>query len=230
MKKLCLVFAHPDDESFSSGGTIARYADEGVDITLVTATRGEAGKVEGFESGSREVAELREKELREATGVLGVTHLRLLGLPDGKLEDRAEELQAAIRQALREVQPQVVITEDVMGITGHSDHIAVTRAVVRAYDELGDAAPLKLYEHVIPLSVGQGGRVGTPEDHITATLDVEPWRPRLIAALRSHRSQVPEETLKHFESGPPWSDGYVCVRSRVPILIPETDLFAGIPD
>jgi LmbE family N-acetylglucosaminyl deacetylase len=230
MYTLCAVFAHPDDETFSVAGTLARYADRGAEITLITATSGESGEMVGSPLPGKDLAELRERELRQAAEILGINHLQLLQLPDGRLSDQADEVRLAIREALRQVQPQVVITEDVQGITGHPDHIAVTHATVRAADELGDAGPLKLYEHVIPLSTARQGLFGTPDDYITTVLDVESWRPQILAAFLAHRSQVSDSVLERFRGfGKPWLNHYVCVRSRVPILIPEEDLFAGVP-
>jgi N-acetylglucosamine malate deacetylase 2 len=229
MRKLCAVFAHPDDESFSIAGTLAKYADEGVETTLITATRGEAGEVAGREMGPDELAEIRERELRTAAEVLGVHHLRLLGLPDGQLADRFDDLYASIKGALAELRPDVLIAEDARGITGHPDHIAVTRAVIRAFDDLGEAAPLKLYEHVVPASIMPEGLSGTPDDYITTTVDVDAWGGRIMDALRAHRSQVGEEMLNRFESFHPRRDHFICIRSRVPIVIPERDLFASVP-
>ena len=230
MYTLCAVFAHPDDETFSVAGTLARYADQNVAITLVTATSGESGEMAGSPVPGNDLAEVRERELRQAAGVLGIDHLQLLRLPDGRLSDQADRVRLAIREALRQVQPQVVITEDEQGITGHPDHIAVTHATVRAVDELGDTGPLKLYEHVIPLSTVREGLYGTPDDYITTVLDVESWRPQILAAFLAHRSQVSDSVLERFRGfAKPWLNHYVCVRSRVPILIPEDDLFAGMP-
>jgi LmbE family N-acetylglucosaminyl deacetylase len=229
MTTLCAIFAHPDDESFSAGGTLARYADQGIDVTLVTATSGEAGETGTVPVESKDLAAWRERELHEAAAVLGIQQVRLLHLPDGDLPGRSDDLYAAIVEALRDIQPQVVITEDVGGITAHPDHIAVTKAVVRAVDALGESGPLKLYEHVIPQSTTRASLRATPDDYITTTLDVEQWREQIIAALTAHRSQVGEETLERFRGFPaPMLDHYVCVRSRVPILIPENDLFSGV--
>lgn len=232
MRTLCAVFAHPDDETFSAAGTLARYAAQGMEVCLVTATSGEAGQIPAdLEVSREEFGAWRERELRAAAEILGVRQLRLLRLPDGGLESRPNELEAAIRAALRELRPQVVLTENIQGITGHPDHIAVTRAVIRAFDALPDAGVLKLYEHALPLAVASGGRVGTPEDFITTRVNVEPWRERTMAAFRAHRSQVDAATLERFGRMPaPWINHFVCVRSRVPILIPEDDLFQGITE
>jgi LmbE family N-acetylglucosaminyl deacetylase len=230
--RLCAFFAHPDDESFSAGGALARYADEGVAVTLVTATSGEAGEIApGLDVRKEELGAWREQELRRAAEILGVSDLRVLHLPDGDLAGHGGELFAAYIDVLRELRPHVSLTEDIQGITGHPDHIAVTNALRQAFDAVADG-PLKLYEHVVPQSVfaGRPQLRGTPEDYITTRVDVTPWRERLADALRAHGSQVSDEMLRRrTELQGPWIDHYVCVRSRVPILIPEDDLFSGIP-
>jgi LmbE family N-acetylglucosaminyl deacetylase len=233
IRKLCAVFAHPDDEAFGIAGTTARYAEDGVEITLITATSGEAGEVRpGVSVDRKDLGAVRERELREAANAMGITHLRLLHLPDGHLSEIRDRLYAAIRDALAEIRPQVVIAEDIQGITGHPDHIAVTNATRAAFDELTDSGLLKLYEHVEPSSV-VGNRpnfYGTPEDHITSWIDVGRWQQQARAALAAHRTQVDEATLERVAGGlGPYVEHYVCVRSRVPIVIPEDDLFAGVP-
>jgi LmbE family N-acetylglucosaminyl deacetylase len=230
-RSLCAVYAHPDDESFSSGGALARYAAEGVDVHLITATLGEAGELFGHSADPNTLAVLREPELREAARILGVAQLHLLRLPDGRLSGDPERLEAAIRAALAEIRPQVVLTEDEQGITGHPDHIAVTRAAIRAFDALPDSGLLKLYEHVVPRSVlGEGSPVrGTPDDYITTWIDVQRWRERMADALAAHRSQSTEAHVARIRAATgSWVEHYVCVRSRVPIRIPEDDLFSGI--
>ncbi|GFP22269.1 N-acetylglucosamine malate deacetylase 2, partial [Candidatus Hakubella thermalkaliphila] len=70
---LLVVFAHPDDESYGPGGTIARYASEGVKVTLICATRGEVSiRLNRIEGGPKRLAELREGELRQASQILGI--------------------------------------------------------------------------------------------------------------------------------------------------------------
>ena len=82
-KRLLAVFAHPDDETFGSGSTLARYASEGVDITVVCATRGEAGEIApGSDATSEILGDVREAELRSALKILGVQSLILLGYRD----------------------------------------------------------------------------------------------------------------------------------------------------
>jgi LmbE family N-acetylglucosaminyl deacetylase len=139
LRLLCAT-AHPDDECLGLGGTIARYAAEGVEVALVVGTRGERGRFgDGSEPhpGPERMGEIREGELRAAADVLGVRHVRFLGYLDGEL-DRADPREAVCRVAgiIRELRPHVVVTFDPYGGYGHPDHIAVsqlaTAAVVRA--------------------------------------------------------------------------------------------------
>jgi len=144
-RRLMAVLAHPDDESLGFGGTLAKYASEGVDVFLLTATRGDAGRYRGVAQaderhpGPSTLASIRERELRAAAAVLGVREVSLLDYADQQL-DRANprEAVAAIVEHLRRVQPDVVVTFGPDGAYGHPDHIAVsqftTAAVVAAAD------------------------------------------------------------------------------------------------
>ena len=143
--RLMAVLAHPDDESLGVGGVLAKYASEGVDVFLLTATRGEGGRYRGHRLDSHEhpgpsaLAAIREAELRAAASVLGVRDVALLDYRDQHL-DRANsgEAVAAIARHMRRVQPDVVVTFGPDGAYGHPDHIAIsqftTAAVVAAAD------------------------------------------------------------------------------------------------
>jgi LmbE family N-acetylglucosaminyl deacetylase len=139
------VLAHPDDESLGFGGTLAKYASEGVETFLVTATRGEGGRYRGHgpgdgpHPGSEALGKIRAGELRAAAAALGINDVSLLDYRDGGL-DRANHTEAIGRIAghLRRVRPDVVVTFGPDGAYGHPDHIAIsqftTAAIVRAAD------------------------------------------------------------------------------------------------
>ncbi len=138
------VLAHPDDESLGFGGALARYAAEGVETYLVTATLGQRGRFRGTppgpgHPGPEKMAEIREAELRGAVAALGVRDVELLRYMDGALDqvDPAEAI-ARIAAQLRRVRPQVVMTFASDGGYGHPDHIAIcqftTAAIVAAAD------------------------------------------------------------------------------------------------
>jgi LmbE family N-acetylglucosaminyl deacetylase len=136
------VLAHPDDESMGFGGTLARYAAEGADTFLVTATRGERGWFGRPEDnpGLTALGQLREAELRAAARVLGLHEPVFLNYIDGEL-DRADhgEVVTQIAREIRRIRPDVVLSFGHDGLYGHPDHVAIcqfaTAAVVAAADE-----------------------------------------------------------------------------------------------
>jgi LmbE family N-acetylglucosaminyl deacetylase len=168
--RLLAVLAHPDDESLGVGGTLAKYAAEGVETFLVTATLGERGRFRGHPQdhpshpGPEALAGIRETELRAAARTLGVRELILLGYPDQALDRVAvSEAIARIVGAVRRLRPHVVLTFGPDGAYGHPDHIAIsqltTAAIVAAADgsiTAADAAVLpphaveKLYYMAMP--------------------------------------------------------------------------------
>lgn len=139
--KLLAVLAHPDDESLGVGGTLAKYAAEGVETYLVTATRGERGRFgsRGKTADPAEVGSVREAELRAAAAVLGIREVSILGYPDGGV-DQVDATMAirAIVSHIRRLRPDVIVTFGPEGAYGHPDHIAIcqfaTAATVCAAD------------------------------------------------------------------------------------------------
>lgn len=144
--RLMAVLAHPDDESLGFGGLLARCAAEGVETTVVTATRGERGWFGNPDEnpGMEALGRIREGELRAACRELGVGRLELLDYVDGDLDQAdPKEAIARIAEYMREVRPQVVVTFGQDGAYGHPDHIAIcqfaTAAIVRAADPCFDS-------------------------------------------------------------------------------------------
>lgn len=135
LSTIVAVFAHPDDESFICGGTLAKYAEEGHRVVLVCATLGEAGRRMGVPPiASREsIARLREAELQAACEALSIERLVLLGLRDKTLEIQDEvALASRVEEILQEETPDAIITfHDPLG--GHPDHCAIGRVATRAY-------------------------------------------------------------------------------------------------
>ncbi len=132
---LLAVFAHPDDESYLCGGTLARYASQGVHVVLVCATRGEAGQIADPALATPEgLPVVREAELRAACGLLGVADVRLLDYRDGMpLDVPFPEGVERMSAALAAVRPTVVVTFGPEGVYGHPDHVAVHRWVKEAF-------------------------------------------------------------------------------------------------
>ena len=157
--KLLAIFAHPDDESMGLGGTLAKYATEGVETYLACATRGERGwgGLPETHPGLDGMGKLREAELLAAARVLGLREVKLLDYIDGDLDQaRPAEAIARIVSQVRRVRPQVVVTFGPDGGYGHPDHIAISQftqaALVCAADanyadpeQLGPQRVSKLY-------------------------------------------------------------------------------------
>lgn len=151
-KRLLAVLAHPDDESFGPGGTLARYAAEGVDVHITIATDGAAGSVaDGYEASRERLAAVRAEELETAVDILGATLHRLGYRDSGYVNDPANEhpeafINADLHRAtgkvvrlMREIRPQVVITHDEMGGYLHPDHIMCWKITTSAFHAAGEA-------------------------------------------------------------------------------------------
>jgi LmbE family N-acetylglucosaminyl deacetylase len=150
-RRLLVVLAHPDDESFGMGGTLARYADEGVDVHVAIATDGVAGSVAGgYEHTLQELANVRRRELDAAVAVLGV-HLHMLGYrdsgyigdpanqhPDAFINSDLEEATGRVVALIRQIRPQVVVTHDETGGYYHPDHIHCWKITTAAFEAAGD--------------------------------------------------------------------------------------------
>ncbi len=152
-RRLLAVFAHPDDETFGPGGTLALYSRKGVEVHLVCATLGEVGEAPQGLKGFATVGEMRENELRSATSVLGVKEVHLLGYRDSGMPGSAdnrhplalaaapiEQVAGRVAAQIRRIRPQVVMTFDPIGGYRHPDHIAIHNATVAAFEMAGDPA------------------------------------------------------------------------------------------
>jgi N-acetyl-1-D-myo-inositol-2-amino-2-deoxy-alpha-D-glucopyranoside deacetylase len=148
MKTLVAIFAHPDDESFGIGGTLAKYAHEGVAVHYLCGTRGESGTVDAeMMQGYESVADLRSHELECASRELGLAGVHYLGYRDsgmlGSEDNRhanslfaasTDEVAKRIVAQVEALKPDVIITHDQFGGYGHPDHIKLHQATVRAYE------------------------------------------------------------------------------------------------
>jgi N-acetyl-1-D-myo-inositol-2-amino-2-deoxy-alpha-D-glucopyranoside deacetylase len=163
-RTLMIVHAHPDDEVFSTGGIIARYAAQGDRVVLVYGTRGEAGEMHDPDRTEAEalpiLGEIREGEVRTALRLLGTEDLYFLGYRDSGMVDTPEnedpsnfknapfdEAVGRLLAIMRETEPQVVVTYDTDGGYGHPDHIQANRVATAAFERAqGEPwGPSKLY-------------------------------------------------------------------------------------
>jgi LmbE family N-acetylglucosaminyl deacetylase len=136
-RRLLGVFAHPDDEVFCAGGTMARAAQAGAEVMIVSATRGERGQIRDATAATRRtLGAVREGELRAAAAELGVRRVQVLAYPDGALQHHRSPLGAAIAGIMRQFDPDTVITFGVDGGYGHPDHVAISELTTRAFRAL----------------------------------------------------------------------------------------------
>jgi LmbE family N-acetylglucosaminyl deacetylase len=156
MEKLRLLacFAHPDDEAFGTGGTLARYAAQGYEIQLVCATRGEVGEISDEQLATpATLGAVREAELRCAAETMGIAEPIFLNYRDSGMAGTAEnndprafinippeQVVAQLVQIIRQVKPHVVVTFEPFGGYGHPDHIAIHRHTVAAFHAAADAS------------------------------------------------------------------------------------------
>lgn len=205
MQRLAAIFAHPDDETFATGGTIARYASEGTRCSLYCATDGDAGKSSGIPVSSRaELGALRRAELRAACDVLGISTLVSGGHPDGGLQDvKPDVVIGEIVALVRRERPEVVITFGPEGApTRHRDHRAISRLATAAFLLAGLATefPEQFADGLTPhrprelwystwLVPAPGDNPPTQGQPVDITLDVQAWLSQKRAAFDAHRTQ-----------------------------------------
>ncbi|HEY7974272.1 MAG TPA: PIG-L family deacetylase, partial [Ktedonobacterales bacterium] len=133
-RRLLGVFAHPDDEIFCVGGTLAQWTEAGNEAMIVSATRGEAGQIQDAHAATRQtLGGVREHELRAGCAELGVARVECLDYRDGALaEVDPGQLAAAVATYIRLYQPDTVVTFGLDGGSGHPDHIAISLATTLA--------------------------------------------------------------------------------------------------
>lgn len=197
--KLLAVLAHPDDESLGFGGTLAKYAAEGIETYLVTATRGERGRFGqlGERADPAEVGRVREAELRAAAQVLGIREVSILGYPDGAVDQvQAPIAIRAIVAHIRRIRPDVIVTFGPDGAYGHPDHIAISQFTTSATVCAADGC----------YQVAGGSELDLLPPHRTAKLHFVAWRSNkweaYQAALRKLTSIVDEVERQ----ATPWPD------------------------
>jgi N-acetyl-1-D-myo-inositol-2-amino-2-deoxy-alpha-D-glucopyranoside deacetylase len=242
-----LVHAHPDDESITTGGTMATYAASGVEVTLVTCTLGEEGEIipRGLDQlGSWAADQLggyRAGELALALRSLHVTfHYYLGGMgrwrdsgmagtpsaghPRAFTGGSAAEQAAQLTEILRLRQPEVVVTYDSSGGYGHPDHIRAHEITMMA------ARSASSVRRVFHIAAG-GGAVPVPDGPAGTVIDIRAQLPAKIAALRAHATQVtvnaPMFALSNGVAQPiAETERYVLAHG--PTAGAGTDLFGGL--
>jgi LmbE family N-acetylglucosaminyl deacetylase len=212
--KILGVFAHPDDDVYTIGATLAAHRDD-VETTLVFATSGEAGPITDPDAVPRaQLGPTREREQRASMETLGVaasTRSRFLRFPDYYLPDVPfDDLVAAVTDVLVDVRPDAVVTFGPDGMTSHHDHIRVGEAALAAVDRRGvDDGPRfvfqtalsrgavdRFYANLEEAGYGKEGDLfnvaGVPDERIAVRFDARPYRATKLEAILAHRTQVCE--------------------------------------
>ncbi|MFL5820640.1 MAG: PIG-L deacetylase family protein [Solirubrobacteraceae bacterium] len=213
-QRLLAVFAHPDDESLLAGGTLAACSASGVEVEVISMTRGERAVAGGAPAGAAELGAVRELELREAAAALGVRRAECLDYPDGGLEwvapgEGAGELAARISRR----RPQAVITFGAEGLYWHPDHVAVHRLSTAALDATAGADPAasppwvyaatwpddlaarlvsRLQAEGLPADIWglDPAAFGVAAESITTVVDIRAFLEPKLRALSMHASQL----------------------------------------
>ncbi|MBV9321416.1 MAG: mycothiol conjugate amidase Mca [Mycobacterium sp.] len=282
--RLMAIHAHPDDESSKGAATLARYADEGHRVLVVTLTGGERGDILNPAMDLPEVhgrmAEIRRDEMAKAAEILGVEHTWLVfvdsGLPKGDLppplpEDcfalvPLEVSTAALVRVVRDFRPHVMTTYDENGGYPHPDHVRCHQVSIAAYEAAGDyvrfpdagepwTVPKLYYIHgflrqrmqVLQDEFARHGQKGPFEKwlalwdpqhdifphRVTTRVECSKYFSQRDDALRAHSTQI-DPNADFFAAPIAWqerlwpTEEFELARSRVPVTLPETDLFAGI--
>lgn len=203
--KVIFIFAHPDDESFSSAGIISKLSQKEVIVKLITATKGEEGELGDPPIATREnIAEIREKELKNAAKILGISKIYFLGFKDGSL------IMTPIKKLLRKIleiliveKPDIVITFGKEGASRHPDHLRIGKVGTYAFKKYMNSVnkKVKLYHVVSPKSLVKklrkmgivynafGEIKGTPDSQITTAVDISDKVGKKVKALMAHKTQ-----------------------------------------
>ena len=243
-RSLAAVFAHPDDETFAMGGTIALHARRGDPFALYCATDGGAGRSSGVEVSSPEqLGALRRRELDAALDVLGArTDVVFGGHPDGRLpEADADALVGEVVRFLRTARPAVVVTFGPEGApTGHRDHRAICRAATAAFFLAARASeyPEQLAAGLAPHGARRLYYVswaepapGSPIRHqsvpATASLDTRTTHDVELRAFHAHRTQRAHEEAFRRDCLTSTEDYALVAGAPQPAPL-VADLFAGL--
>jgi LmbE family N-acetylglucosaminyl deacetylase len=198
LSRVLVVTAHPDDVDFGAAGTVAAFTAAGLEVTYCIVTNGDAGGSD--RSMSRpEMAALRQDEQRAAAAVVGVSDVRFLGHPDGRVE-ATQELRRDISRVIRQVRPERVITQSpernwAAIYASHPDHLATGEAAVCAVypDARNPFAHPELLnvERLEPWTVPELWIMGPPgTGRIAVAVETTATVERKVQALLSHKSQM----------------------------------------
>jgi LmbE family N-acetylglucosaminyl deacetylase len=241
--RIACVFAHPDDETFCAGGTIAKYAADGIRTDLFCATNGDAGRHSSVPVSSREeLAEIRKAELSAAASILQIESVALGGYGDGTLHQiDLNNLIGDVVRFIRRLRPTVVIGFGPEGApTGHRDHRAMSHAVTSAFflANLRTAYPDQIAEGLQPYRAARlyyhawryphrDPRLKLESVPATVKIDNRPFLERKLAAFMEHKTQ--QYAYELFKNDVLLDYEYFALAAGAPQpAAVDDDLFAGL--
>jgi LmbE family N-acetylglucosaminyl deacetylase len=193
MKRVLCVFAHPDDEAFGPGGTIAKLAQDH-EVYILCATKGQRGEVSKRLSGT--LGSERAKELLASAKILGVKKVHFLGFKDGTLSNSLyHKLADKVMKYVQEIQPEIMVTYELHGVSGHIDHITVSMVSNFVFDRASFIKKLMMHATLNEIASLRKdyfiyfppGYKKSEIDEIVDTHDV--WDQK-VAAMYCHESQM----------------------------------------
>jgi LmbE family N-acetylglucosaminyl deacetylase len=216
VRRVACVFAHPDDDTFGLAGSLALHAADDLELAVILATSGDAGRIADASLATREtLASVREAEDLASWRALGLEpDLRFLRHPDGDLSRMPRErLVAEVRDLLGAAEPEVVVTFGSDGITGHEDHVAIGEVATQAFGALRTSSSGSAFSRLLHCAIPQGDldRLnellrerglepmdptqpfvprGVPDGAIGARIDVSSMYERKVEAIRAHKTQA----------------------------------------
>ena len=198
--------AHPDDESMGSGGMILRHTRAGVPVSLICATRGEAGwSGKPFGAKKEDLAQIRSGELEEAAAALGISDVQVWDYPDGGMSGcDPQEITDRVWEQISKLRPKAVVGWGPDGVYGHPDHIAVGACTDLAVNAMAEGDRPALYHLAVDQQVANFYRdalrlTGGHElplvvkDHVDVVLELDSDEVMMkLRAIDCHRSQLEE--------------------------------------
>ena len=195
MKNIVCIFAHPDDEAFGPGGTIAKLSKKH-NVYLLCATKGEVGtKGKTLKNHSSKLGNTREEELKNSAKVLGVRKVYFLGFKDGELSNNLyHKLASKIHLHLKKLKPSIVITYEPLGISGHIDHITVSMVTMFVIKKLKFVK--ELWQVCLPEETAKTRKnyyicfsPGYKKSEIDKIVDISDVWGTKLEAIKQHESQ-----------------------------------------
>ncbi len=215
MKPIVAIFAHPDDETFGPGGFLALQAQKR-DVYLICVTDGAAGK-NSSQTNENNLSLLRKKELTNASRILGIKKVFFFSYSDGTLSNNLyHEIAKNIKDTIRKIEPEILVTFEPHGISGHIDHIAISLITTFVFEKIDSIKKLLYFcmSKAESKEIGKNYFIHFPEGYskneIDLVVDVSSVWEKRINALLAHESQKHDsKKLIHYLSKKPKNEFFL---------------------